>query len=82
MEKYTKTRSRFSRKSWNFFREIETVQLYAHFTYQIGHSKIEIVIFRANSRKVSHLMLVEEGLKYHSMLKNLVRFDIENIYEH
>ena len=38
--------------------------------------------FRASSRKVSLWILVEEGLNYHLVLRNLGRFDEKITYEH
>ena len=43
---------------------------------------MQIVNFRAISRKVSQLIPVEEGLSCNLTLKNLVRFDIKNAHLH
>jgi len=43
---------------------------------------MQILIFRANSRKVSQWVLLEEGLNYNLELKNLGRFEKEKNYKH
>ena len=43
---------------------------------------MQIINFRAISRKVSQLIPVEEGLSCNLTLKNLVRFDIKNAHLH